>query len=103
MKIWCSKQMIDETGDTCCLSHLHEGRVLKCPYNDVEDRLRDKYPCADYAAEVIVHRFDTIAGPHFSADIGTGTDGVQAAYDFIISEIARVAQVPEKFLRGEGL
>lgn len=46
--IFCEYQSFDTYGNKICLAHLHESRVLRCPYSDVADRLRAEYPCSDY-------------------------------------------------------
>lgn len=46
--MWCENQAVDENGSIMCLAHLAEGRVLDCPYESEEQRLKSEYPCSDY-------------------------------------------------------
>lgn len=44
---WCVWQDEDNEG-VYCTAHIHEDRVLNCPYKDLEERQRADYPCQDY-------------------------------------------------------
>ena len=46
-KCWCVWQDEDNEG-VYCTAHIHEDRVLNCPYKDLEERQRADYPCQDY-------------------------------------------------------
>lgn len=48
MEIWCRRQWKKQDGTAVCLAHLHEDRVLMCPYKNKEDRLRSEHQCSDY-------------------------------------------------------
>ena len=48
-KFWCEHQGTDENDEVICLIHLAEGRVLSCPYANLEEREEAEYPCSDYA------------------------------------------------------
>ena len=44
---WCVWQDEDNEG-VYCTAHIHEDRVLNCPYKNFEERQRANYPCQDY-------------------------------------------------------
>lgn len=44
---WCVWQDEDNEG-VYCTAHIHEDRVLNCPYKNLEERKRANYPCQDY-------------------------------------------------------
>ena len=44
---WCVWQDEDNEG-VYCTAHIHEDRVLNCPYKNLEERQRADYPCQDY-------------------------------------------------------
>lgn len=44
---WCVWQDEDNEG-VYCTAHIHEDRVLNCPYKNLEERQRSDYPCQDY-------------------------------------------------------
>lgn len=44
---WCVWQDEDNEG-VYCTAHIHEDRVLNCPYKNFEERQRADYPCQDY-------------------------------------------------------
>lgn len=44
---WCVWQDEDNEGVYCTV-HIHEDRVLNCPYKNLEERQRADYPCQDY-------------------------------------------------------
>lgn len=44
---WCVWQDEDNEG-VYCTAHIHEDRVLNCPYKNLEERQRAVYPCQDY-------------------------------------------------------
>lgn len=46
-KRWCIWQDEDTIG-VYCTAHIHEDRVLNCPYKNLEERQRADYPCQDY-------------------------------------------------------
>lgn len=45
--MWCTRQGVDENDELVCLAHLHEDRILNCPYKTKEDRIAAAYPCSD--------------------------------------------------------
>lgn len=54
MELWCDYQMLLNDGvKVACTAHLAEGRVLVCPYQSNEDRLRSLYSCCDYKCEFV--------------------------------------------------
>lgn len=44
---WCVWQDEDNEG-VYCTAHIHEDRVLNCPYKNLGERQRADYPCQDY-------------------------------------------------------
>lgn len=47
-KLFCQEQVACVDSSVYCLAHLAEARVLDCPYESREDRLKSDYPCQDY-------------------------------------------------------
>lgn len=45
--LWCEHQGADEEG-IYYTAHLAEDRVLACPFQNADERLKAEYPCSDY-------------------------------------------------------
>lgn len=52
VELWCDYQTpLDNGVRVACTAHLADGRVLVCPYQSNEDRLKSLCPCCDYKRE----------------------------------------------------